>query len=63
IDHGNGYSTTYAHMSVFAVSPGERVSQGEMIGRIGMTGLTTGPHNHFIVRRNGVPINPLSVLP
>lgn len=63
IDHGNGYSTTYAHMSVFAVSPGERVSQGEMIGRIGMTGLTTGPHNHFMVRRNGIPINPLGVLP
>ncbi|MDP2728213.1 MAG: M23 family metallopeptidase [Dehalococcoidia bacterium] len=63
IDHGNGYATTYSHMSVFAVGPGERVSQGEMIGRIGMTGLTTGPHNHFMVRRNGVPIDPLGVLP
>lgn len=63
VDHGNGYSTTYAHMGSFAVGPGERVSQGQMIGRVGMTGLTTGPHNHFIVRRNGVPVNPLGVLP
>ncbi len=63
IDHGNGYATTYAHLSTFAVGPGERVSQGDLIGRIGMTGLTTGPHNHFVVKRNGVPVNPLGVLP
>ena len=63
IDHGNGYSTTYAHLSSFAVGIGERVGKGDMVGRIGSTGLSTGPHNHFVVRRYGVPINPLSVLP
>ncbi len=63
IDHGNGYQTTYAHMSSFAVGYGERVAKGEMIGRVGSTGNSTGPHNHFVVVRNGVRINPLSVLP
>ena len=63
IDHGNGYSTTYAHLSSFVVGIGERVGKGDMVGRIGSTGLSTGPHNHFVVRRYGVPINPLSVLP
>lgn len=63
LDHGNGYATTYAHLSSFAVVIGERVDKGDMIGRVGSTGNSTGPHNHFVVRRNGVPINPLSVLP
>lgn len=63
LDHGNGYTTTYGHMSRFAVSPGERVSKGEIIGYVGSTGLSTGPHNHFIIRRNGVPVNPLNYLP
>ncbi|MDP2726770.1 MAG: M23 family metallopeptidase [Dehalococcoidia bacterium] len=63
IDHGNGYSTTYSHMSSFAVGMGERVSQGQMIGRVGSTGWSTGPHDHFVVERNGMPINPLNVLP
>ncbi len=63
VDHGNGYATTYSHLSSFAVGIGARVAQGDMIGRIGTTGNSTGPHDHFVVRRNGVPINPLSVLP
>ncbi len=63
INHGNGYTSTYSHLGSFGVSAGQRVSQGQVVGRIGMTGLTTGPHLHFIVRRNGVPVNPLGVLP
>lgn len=63
VDHGNGYSTVYAHLSRFEVDRGERVSQGEVIGLVGTTGYVTGPHLHFAVHRNGVPINPLSVLP
>lgn len=63
IDHGNGYSTTYAHLSSFAVGVGETVSKGDMVGRVGSTGLSTGPHNHFQVRRNGALVNPLNVLP
>lgn len=63
IDHGNGYSTTYAHLSSFVVGVGETVSKGDMVGRVGSTGLSTGPHNHFQVRRNGALVNPLNVLP
>jgi len=50
ISHGNGSETLYAHMSSVAVSVGEQVSQGQTIGRIGMTGMTTGPHTHFEIR-------------
>ena len=50
ISHGNGSETLYAHMSRTAVSAGEQVHQGQTIGYIGMTGLTTGPHTHFEIR-------------
>ena len=63
IDHGNGYSTTYGHMAEQPyVSVGQQVSQGETIGPVGSTGLSTGPHVHFVVERNGVDIDPLGVL-
>ena len=58
VDHGNGMSTLYAHCSELLVSPGQQVSEGEMIAKIGLTGYTTGPHLHFEVRLNGVPTNP-----
>lgn len=62
IDHGNGYSTIYGHMSRIDVGYGQHVSQGQAIGVMGTTGRSTGPHVHFTVNRNGVPINPYDAL-
>jgi murein DD-endopeptidase MepM/ murein hydrolase activator NlpD len=61
LNHAGGLSTSYSHMSRFAVSPGSRVRQGQVIGYIGTTGLSTGPHLHFETYRNGATINPRSV--
>ena len=63
IDLGNGYETLYAHMSTFAVESGAWVNAGDVIGYIGLTGRTTGPHVHFELRRNGVYQDPLNYLP
>jgi len=60
IDHGNGYETVYGHMSRIDVSYGERVSRGQVIGIMGTTGRSTGPHVHFMVKYGGVAQNPLS---
>ena len=59
IDHGSGISTLYAHCSVLFTLDGERVDQGKVIAHVGATGLATGPHLHFEVRRKGTPINPI----
>lgn len=56
--HANGYETEYLHLSALDVHAGERVRQGEVIGRVGATGLATGPHLDYRVRRNGTFINP-----
>jgi peptidoglycan DL-endopeptidase CwlO len=62
IDHGGGLSTCYAHQSAFAVSAGQRVQQGEVIGYSGCTGYCLGPHVHFEVRINGEVVDPMAYL-
>ena len=62
VDHGGGISTGYAHQSSIAVSNGQTVSQGQLIGYVGCTGHCFGPHLHFEVRVNGSPVDPLGYL-
>lgn len=59
IQHSNGYSTLYAHASTLLVREGQSVNKGDAIARVGKTGVSTGNHLHFEVRRNGNPIDPL----
>lgn len=62
IDHGNGNVTLYAHMSLLQVQTGQRVNRGDVIGQMGSTGRSTGPHLHFEIRQGGVLLNPLNFL-
>lgn len=59
IDHGYGYQTLYGHMVRIKVRPGQRVKRGEVIGWVGSTGKSTGPHCHYEVMRNGQKIDPI----
>ena len=61
IQHGGGLATGYAHMSRIAADRGQRVRRGQVIGYVGSTGLSTGPHLHYELYRNGATVNPLSV--
>ena len=61
LEHGGGTGTGYAHMSRIAVSPGARVRAGQVIGYVGSTGLSTGPHLHYEVYKNGRTVNPMGV--
>jgi len=59
INHGYGYKTVYAHMSSFAVRRGKKVKRGQVIGYVGNSGLSTAPHLHYEVQRNGRKVNPI----
>ena len=62
LDHGGGLSTLYAHQSSIAVSAGQQVDRGDLIGYVGCTGLCTGAHLHFETRENAVPVDPMKYL-
>lgn len=59
INHGNGYQTLYAHMNEFAIKEGETVTRGQVIGYVGNTGKSVGPHLHYEVHKNGEKVNPV----
>ena len=62
VDHGHGISTRYGHLSSFAVTAGQYVHRGDTIGYVGTSGRSTGPHLHYEVRINDVPVNPYKYL-
>lgn len=62
VDHGFGVTTWYGHLSSFTVPPGIRVKRGDIIGYVGVSGRTTGPHVHYEVRINNAPVNPMRYL-
>jgi murein DD-endopeptidase MepM/ murein hydrolase activator NlpD len=59
IDHGNGLTTRYAHLSSISVKVGDRVATGAVVGHVGTTGRSTGPHLHYEVRVDGEAIDPM----
>jgi murein DD-endopeptidase MepM/ murein hydrolase activator NlpD len=59
VDHGFGYTTRYAHLQDIFVKRGQKVKRGEVLGTLGSSGRSTGPHLHYEVRRNGHPVNPM----
>lgn len=62
IDHQNGYITSFAHMHSFVVRKGDRVQRGQLIGLVGNTGRSTGPHLHYEVKYKGKPVNPIKYI-
>ena len=62
IDHGRGYTTVYGHMSRIYMQTGQKVEKNQVIGLVGSTGFSTGPHLHFEIRYNGKPVDPLAYL-
>jgi murein DD-endopeptidase MepM/ murein hydrolase activator NlpD len=63
VDHGDGLTSRYAHLSRIEVSAGQEVTTDTEVGRVGSTGRSTGPHLHLEIRKNNIPLNPISVLP
>ena len=63
INHGDGYSSSYLHMTHYVVKSGQQVSQGQLIGYMGSTGVSTGPHLHFSIYYNGQSKNPANYIP
>ena len=62
INHGDGYSSVYMHMTRYVVSKGQTVSAGQLIGYVGSTGISTGPHLHFGISYNGTYVNPMQFI-
>ena len=62
LDHGHSITTRYGHLSAFAVVPGQLVQRGDIIGYVGRSGRSTGPHLHYEVRINDTPVNPYKYL-
>ncbi len=62
IDHGNGYTTSYGHLSKIMVACGHKVARGEVIGQVGSTGYSTGPHLHYEVHQNNRPLDPANFI-
>ncbi|MCI4668382.1 MAG: M23/M56 family metallopeptidase [Bacteroidia bacterium] len=62
IDHGSGFSSLYAHLNGFNVKAGQQVKQGDVIGYVGNTGKSMGPHLHYEVRKDNIPVNPMSYI-
>jgi murein DD-endopeptidase MepM/ murein hydrolase activator NlpD len=63
LEHQNGYTTFYGHLQSISVELQDTVRSGSMIGRVGNTGLSTGPHLHFEIRMEGVPLDPVPHFP
>jgi murein DD-endopeptidase MepM/ murein hydrolase activator NlpD len=59
IDHGFGFHSTYSHLSAFDCRPGQKVKRGQIVGRVGSTGVSVSPHLHYEITRNGMKINPI----
>ena len=62
IDHGYGIHSLFAHNSVLFVGQGSKIKRGETLAQVGSTGHSTGPHLHYEIRKNGVPVNPVHFL-
>jgi murein DD-endopeptidase MepM/ murein hydrolase activator NlpD len=62
VSHGYGFSTRYGHLSGYAIRPGQHVKRGDILGYVGSTGRSTGPHLHYEVRINNNPVNPLEYI-
>jgi murein DD-endopeptidase MepM/ murein hydrolase activator NlpD len=62
VDHGNGFSTRYAHLSAIDVHVGQSVKTGQIVGKVGSTGRSTGPHLHYETRLRGEPVDPQKLL-
>jgi murein DD-endopeptidase MepM/ murein hydrolase activator NlpD len=62
VDHGDGYATRYGHLSEILVKVGQKLNAGDMVGKTGSSGRSTGPHLHYEVRHDGQAVNPLRFL-